>query len=82
MARLATASQKETSTGPDFLFVRDGADGGGKYEIVEVKADSQVDEKVVQAKKDVANQMAVASSMEDRLIKVTDADARNCRMLL
>ena len=67
---------------PDFLFVRHEADGGEKYVIVEVKADNQVDDKVVQAKKDFANQMAVASGMEYRLIKATDADARNYRMLL
>lgn len=64
------------------MFVRDEADDGEKYVIVEVKADHQVDNKVVQSKKDVANQVAVASNMEYRLIKATDADARNYRMLL
>jgi len=36
----------------------------------------------VQAKKDFAQQIAVASGMEYRIMKSTDADKRNFRMLL
>ncbi|WP_213298004.1 TnsA endonuclease N-terminal domain-containing protein [Paraburkholderia sacchari] len=63
---------------PDFLFERED----GTYVIVEVKADNQIEDAVVQAKKEFANQMAVASGMEYRLIKASDANARHYRMLL
>jgi hypothetical protein len=58
---------------PDFVFLREEPDGTEKYVIVEVKADNQIDDAVVQAKKDFAHQIAVASGMEYRLIKSTDA---------
>jgi hypothetical protein len=67
---------------PDFIFQREEADGSLKYVIVEVKADNQIDDAVVQAKKDSANQVAVASGMEYRIIKSTDADNRRFRLLL
>lgn len=67
---------------PDFMFLRDEPDGSEKYVIVEVKADNQIDDAVVQAKKDFANRVAVASGMEYRLIKSSDADDHRYRVLL
>ena len=67
---------------PDFVFLREEPDGTEKYVIVEVKADHQIDDAVVQAKKDFAHQIAVASGMEYRIIKSTDADNRHYRVLL
>lgn len=67
---------------PDFIFQRSEPDGSLKYVIVEVKADNQIDDAVVQAKKDFAQQIAVASGMEYRIIKSSDADNRNFRTLL
>lgn len=67
---------------PDFIFQREEADGSLKYVIVEVKADNQIEDAVVQAKKDFAQQIAVASGMEYRILKSTDADNRNFRILL
>lgn len=67
---------------PDFIFQREEADGSLKYVIVEVKADNQIEDAVVQAKKDFAQQIAVASGMEYRILKSTDADARKFRQLL
>jgi hypothetical protein len=57
---------------PDFIFQRVEPDGSLKYVIVEVKADNQIDDAVVQAKKDFAHQIAVASGMEYRIMKSTD----------
>lgn len=67
---------------PDFLFLRQEADGTEKYVIVEVKADNQIEDAVVQAKKDFAQQIAVASGMEYQIIKSSDADKRAYRVLL
>ena len=67
---------------PDFVFVREEPDGSEKYVIVEVKGDHQIDNAVVQAKKDFAQQIAVASGMEYRIIKSSDADERRYRMLM
>jgi len=67
---------------PDFVFLREEPDGKEKYVIVEVKADNQIDDTVVQAKKDFAHQIAVASGMEYRIIKSTDADSRHYRLLM
>jgi type III restriction enzyme len=50
--------------------------------IVEVKADNQIEDAVVQAKKDFAQQIAVASGMEYRILKSSDADKRHFRVLL
>lgn len=67
---------------PDFIFQREEEDGSLKYVIVEVKADNQIEDAVVQAKKEFAQQIAVASGMEYRIIKSTDADNRNYRILM
>ena len=67
---------------PDFIFLREESDGTEKYVIVEVKADNQIDDAVVQAKKEFASQIAVASGMEYRIIKSTDADKRHYRGLM
>jgi hypothetical protein len=67
---------------PDFVFVREEPDGSEKYVIVEVKADNQIDDAVVRAKKEFANQIAVASGMEYRLMKSSDADKRHYRILM
>ena len=67
---------------PDFIFQREEPDGSLKYVIVEVKADNQIEDAVVQAKKDFAQQIAVASGMEYCIIKSSDADKRNYRILL
>lgn len=67
---------------PDFIFQREEEDGSLKYVIVEVKADHQIENAVVQAKKEFAQQIAVASGMEYRILKSTDADKRHYRMLL
>ena len=45
-------------------------------------ADNQIDDAVVQAKKDFAQQIAVASGMEYRILKSSDADKRHFRVLL
>jgi len=67
---------------PDFIFQREEPDGSLKYIIVEVKADNQIDDAVVQAKKEFAHQIAVASGMEYQIIKSTDADRHHYRLLL
>jgi len=67
---------------PDFIFQREESDGSLKYVIVEVKADNQIGDAVVQAKKDFAQQIAVASGMEYQILKSSDADQRNFRTLL
>ena len=67
---------------PDFVFLREETDGSLKYVIVEVKRDDQINDAVVQAKKDFAGQIAVASGMEYQLIKATDAAAKGFRSLL
>lgn len=46
------------------------------------KADNQIEDAVVQAKKDFAHQIAVASGMEYRILKSSDADKRHFRVLL
>jgi hypothetical protein len=67
---------------PDFIFQREEPDGSLKYVIVEVKADNQIEDAVVQAKKEFAQQIAVASGMEYRIIKSSDADKRAYRLLM
>ncbi len=67
---------------PDFIFQREEPDGSVKYVIVEVKADNQIEDAVVQAKSDFAQQIAVASGMEYRILKSSDADKRHFRVLL
>jgi hypothetical protein len=63
---------------PDFLFERQD----GSFVIVEVKADNQIEDAVVQAKQEFAQQIAVASGMEYRMIKASDANDRRYRMLI
>jgi len=75
-------SQTVRSYYPDFIFQREEPDGSLKYVIVEVKADNQIEDAVVQAKKDFAQQIAVASGMEYRILKSSDADKRHFRVLL
>jgi type III restriction enzyme len=67
---------------PDFIFQREEPDGSLKYVIVEVKADNQIEDAVVQAKKEFAQQIAVASGMEYQILKSSDADKRHYRILL
>jgi type III restriction enzyme len=62
---------------PDFLF--EGQDG--KMVIVEVKGDHQIDDPVVQAKREFAEQMALASGMAYEMIKGTDAVAHSYQRL-
>ncbi|MGU3824887.1 hypothetical protein QWY59_020170 [Enterobacter roggenkampii] len=64
------------------MFQREESDGSLKYVIVEVKADNQIENSVVQAKKEFAQQIAIASGMEYRILKSSDADKRHFRMLL
>ena len=66
---------------PDFIFQREETDGTLKYVIVEVKADSQIEDAVVQAKKDIAEQLAVASGMEYRILPSSESDKRHYRVL-
>ncbi|MCY1390756.1 Type III restriction enzyme, res subunit [compost metagenome] len=67
---------------PDFIFQREEPDGSLKYVIVEVKADNQIEDAVVQAKKDFAQQIAVASGMEYRILRSSEADKRHYRVLM
>jgi hypothetical protein len=67
---------------PDFIFLRDENDGTERYVIVEVKADNQIEDTVVIAKKEFASQVAVASGMDYRIIKSSDADEHRYRLLL
>jgi type III restriction enzyme len=63
---------------PDFLFQKDDK----SYVIVEVKGDNLIDDPVVQAKKEFAEQMAVASGMTYRIIKGSEAKAGQYSQLL
>ena len=63
---------------PDFLFQKED----GTYVIVEVKGDNMINDPVVQAKKEYAQQIATASGMEYQIIKGSDAEKRNFRQLL
>jgi hypothetical protein len=47
-----------------------------------VRGDHQIDDAVVQAKKEFAHQIAVASGMEYQIIKSSDADAHRYRGLM
>ena len=67
---------------PDFLFIRDEPDGTEKYVIVEVKGDHQIEDAVVRAKQEFAEQVAVASGMEYRLLKSSDANSHNFEALM
>lgn len=63
---------------PDFIVKKDD----DSYLIVEVKRDDMVDTAVVQAKTAYAKQTAVASGMEYRVIKGSDAQAHHFTPLL
>jgi type III restriction enzyme len=58
---------------PDFLLQKED----GSYMIVEVKGDNKIDDPVAQAKRDFAEQMAVASGMTYRIIRGSDASKNN-----
>lgn len=63
------ASHTVRSYHPDFLVqLKDKS-----YVIVEVKGDNMIEDEVVKAKADYANQLAVASKMSYHIIKGTDA---------
>jgi hypothetical protein len=61
---IAPDSRTVRSYYPNFVFRPEEPDGGIKYVIVEVKADNQIEDAVVQAKKGFANQITVVSGME------------------
>lgn len=63
---------------PDFLFQKDD----GSYTIVEVKRADMIEDTVVQAKKDFAHQMAVASGMTYHIIKGSQAKQHHYDFLL
>jgi type III restriction enzyme len=63
---------------PDFLFERDD----GTMVIVEVKGDNMVNDPVVRAKREFAEQMAIASGMEYQMIKGSDASSHSYERLL
>lgn len=56
---------------PDFIIQKED----GSYVIIEVKGDNKIDDPVVQAKKQFAEQTAVASGMTYQVIKGSDANA-------
>jgi hypothetical protein len=62
---------------PDFLFQKDD----DTYVIVEVKGDNKIDDPVVLAKKEFAEQMAVASGMTYKIIRGSDVMKDNYSFL-
>ena len=58
---------------PDFLIQLED----GSYLVLEVKGDHQIEDPIVLAKQDFAQQMAVANGMTYRILKSTDAQAGN-----
>lgn len=63
---------------PDFLVQRED----GSYLIIEVKGDDMIDDPVVQAKQEFAEQMAIASGMRYKVIRGSDADGGVYKFLL
>ena len=63
---------------PDFLFQK----GDGSFVIVEVKGDNLIDDPLVQAKKEFAEQMAVTNGMTYHIIKGSEAKAGQYSQLL
>ncbi|NJM00706.1 MAG: type III restriction endonuclease [Synechococcaceae cyanobacterium SM2_3_2] len=63
---------------PDFLFQKED----GSYVIVEVKGDNMIEDPVVLAKKQFAEQVAVASGMTYQVIKGSEAGAGSYSFLL
>lgn len=72
------ASHTIRSYYPDFLL----QDADGKFTIVEVKGDNQIDAPVVLAKQAFAEQIARASHMTYRIIKGSDAKAGRYEIIL
>ena len=58
---------------PDFLVQKED----GKYLIIEVKGDNKIEDPIVLAKQEFAQQMAIASGMTYRIIKGSDASRGN-----
>jgi hypothetical protein len=56
---------------PDFLLQQPN----GNYMIVEVKGDNKIDDPVVKAKQEFAQQMAIASGMTYQMIRGSDVNA-------
>ena len=63
---------------PDFLFQKKD----GSYVIVEVKGDNKIDDPVVQAKKEFAEHIAVASGMTYHMIKGSEAARGTYKFLI
>ncbi|MBD2169253.1 DEAD/DEAH box helicase family protein [Calothrix membranacea FACHB-236] len=63
---------------PDFLFQKED----DSYVIVEVKGDNKIEDPVVQAKKQFAEQMATASKMTYKIIAGSEADSGHYSSLL
>lgn len=63
---------------PDFLFQRED----DTYVIVEVKGDHQIDDPIVQAKKEFAEQMAAANEMTYRMLRGSEAERGQYSSLL
>ena len=63
---------------PDFLMQKDD----DSWVIVEVKGDDKIDDQVVLAKAAAAEQRATASQMSYKIIKGSEAEARQYQMLL
>lgn len=63
---------------PDFLFQKED----DSYVIVEVKGDNKIEDPVVQAKKQFAEQMATASQMTYKIIAGSEASSGNYISLL
>jgi hypothetical protein len=62
---------------PDFLFQKEDS----SYVIVEVKGDNKIDDPVVLAKKEFAEQMAIASGMTYKIIRGSDVNKDNYTLL-
>ncbi len=63
---------------PDFLIEKED----GSYVIIEVKGDNKIDDPVVLAKKEFAEQTAVVSGMTYKIIKGSDANASRYEFLV
>jgi len=63
---------------PDFLFQKED----GSYVIVEVKGDDKIEDLVVQAKKEFAEQLASANGMKYKMIKASDVNQGDYDFLL
>ncbi|MBD1859977.1 MULTISPECIES: TnsA endonuclease N-terminal domain-containing protein [Leptolyngbya] len=77
-ANIARAFHTVQNYYPDFLFQREDK----TYVIVEVKGDHQIDDPIVQAKKEFAEQMAEANEMTYRMLKGSEAERGQYSSLL